>query len=320
MKLKSFLLTLVISSTQVHSEDSYSYSLDGTNSRNLQKRKNENCDLSGEISCKIIADDTDCRDLDIRKDLCKELPVMMNYTFCNNEQLPEDKIIVLPSLSYTNLYEISRKPLSFSTLQAGTCKSELRREVIDTCKRNRVNGEMKLEGWKTFRENFGNYCHVYKHYFPKINKFTLEPTPSPLPAPKFNVVTLCFLEDFKGSKNFIVPCDNINIQYFLDSYNENNNYERNVQYQFIIQSSTDETVKVDDIIVILEDDRFIVEGPENSVFIPKGNDVKLAELTKEVDFSEFSGEQYELSSEVRVTGLNSGNTISMSGFESFTVP
>lgn len=319
MKLKSLFLALAISSTQVRSDESHSFSND--QSRDLQKKKNENCDLSGEISCNVIADGTDCSDLNIRIDQCKELPVMMNYTFCNNEQVPEDKIIVLPSISYTNLYEISRKPLSFSTLQAGSCKSELRREIVDTCKRNRVNGDMKLEGWKTFKQNFGSYCHVYKHYFPKINKFTLEPTSPPLPAPTFNVAILCFLEDLKGSKNFIVPCDDMNIQYFSDSFtNELFNYERNVQYQFIIQSSSSETIKVDDIIVVLDNDRFIVEVPEDSVFIPEGKEVKVAEFTKEVDFSEFSGEQFELSSEITVTGLKSGQTISKSTVEAFTVP
>lgn len=322
MKLKILFLALASSTVQadlMQTNETFSFALEDQ-SRGLEKSKNENCNISGEISCKVIGDNRDCRDLNIRKDKCKELPIMMNYTFCNNQQLPAEKVIIIPSLSFQSLYE-KRNRLSFATLPAGTCKSELRRGVVDTCTRNRVNADMKLEGWKSFTENFGNYCHLYKHYFPRINRFTLAPTPSPHPAPKFNVIIMCFLEDFKGSENYIVPCEDMDIDYFLNSHkSESIDFERNVMYKYIIQSLAGETIKVEEISATLDDETFIIEDPEGSRFIEKGESVTVAKFTKNVDFSDFSGEDFGISSDITVTGLKSGMTSSITETDSFTVP
>ena len=342
MKLKTLLLVVASSTVQadlMQTNETFAFALEDQ-SRGLQQSRNQDCNISGEISCKVIGDNRDCRDLNIRKDKCKMLPIRMNFTFCNNQQLFADKIVILPSLSFQSLYE-KRTRLSFATLPAGTCKSELRRGVVDTCTRNRVNADMKLEGWKRFRQNYGNYCHLYKHYFPKINKFTLAPTQSPLPAPSFSVITKCFLEDVKGSKNFVVKCDDMDIEYFLNSLKsqfqrklvdtaviveegvveaESIDFERNVKYEFIIQSDTGEMIKVDGISVNLDDETFIIEVPEGSQFIEKGTQVSIGDFAKKVDFSDFSGEEFEISSEITVTGLNSGQATSVVSAETFTVP
>ncbi len=99
----------------------------------------------------------------------------MNYTYCNDEDLIANKIILLPSKTYGKLYK-DKISLDNSDLPAGQCRSILQLGEVDTCSRNYVNAEMKIEGWKSFQDNSGSYCHLYKHYFPRIHKWTDAPT------------------------------------------------------------------------------------------------------------------------------------------------
>ncbi len=108
----------------------------------------------------------------------------MNYTYCNNEEVQVmNKIIILPSLTYADLYESNRINLQTSDLAAGECRSVLQYGEVDTCTRGRVNAQMKIEGWKGASETSGNYCHLYRHYFPKIVKYTNIPTAVPSEIP-----------------------------------------------------------------------------------------------------------------------------------------
>ena len=102
MKLKTLLLVVASSTVQadlMQTNETFAFALEDQ-SRGLQQSRNQDCNISGEISCKVIGDNRDCRDLDIRKDKCKMLPIRMNFTFCNNQQLFADKIVILPSLSF----------------------------------------------------------------------------------------------------------------------------------------------------------------------------------------------------------------------------
>ena len=71
MNLKSFLL---LSSAFMSSD----VLAQGQEERKL---KNENCSISGDISCTVINDGTDCRDLNIRLDQCKKIKVLMDPNF-----------------------------------------------------------------------------------------------------------------------------------------------------------------------------------------------------------------------------------------------
>ncbi len=268
---------------------------------------------------------TDCKDLIIQMDECEKLPVLMNYTFCNHEVLAADQIIVLPSLSYTDLYEQDRKRLVISTLPAGQCRSQMKAGIVDTCTRNRVNADMKLEGWKKFRRNYGHYCHVYKHYFPLIRKV--------LPRPSFEVVTLCYVESVKGNGDFTVPCDDIDLEYFLNSLRvmmnrdvitgtstNNVDYERNVKYEFVVKSSTGEEVTVDDIKVTIDGETFVIPVADGKINIPKGGSISVGEFQKEIDFSKYSGGNLEVTSDITVTGKESGQLTTKTTAKAVSVP
>ncbi len=343
MNLKALVFALFSSSSVVlgqylYDEDDYSRQLQ------TQTRKNEDCDISGSISCRVISDGTDCRDLNIRLDQCKKIRVMMNYTFCNHEPLPADKIVIIPSKSYTNIYESFKERLSFAAVPASSCRSELKARIVDTCRRNRVNADMKLEGWKTKRPNYGSYCHVYKHYFPRINKYTIGPTPSPLPAPSFQVITLCFLETIKGGGDYSIPCEELDLDYFLDSFarmlgnrrrslqqgleivagtegGENDiDFERGLRYQFVIESQTGEEVTVDEIKVYIDGEEFVIATRGDNITVGSGQELLVGEFTKEVDFADYSDDDFEISSTITATGAQSGSATSESVQDIYYIP
>ncbi len=47
--------------------------------------QNFNCEVSVDIDCFVVSDQSDCKDLYIRRDLCDTIDVMMNYKYCNLE-------------------------------------------------------------------------------------------------------------------------------------------------------------------------------------------------------------------------------------------
>ena len=177
MKIPYFCILALLN--RVHAKEEASldrFDFDSSNSRSLQGW-NQDCALSGSISCTVIADNSDCMDIGpIRKDLCGEIPIRMEYTYCNGETLPANKILILPKLSFLDLYEENTQSLAHTEIPAGQCKSTFQNGIVDTCVRGRVNAELEVEGWKEFEMNYGNYCHIYVHYFPKIEK-----VPAPLP-------------------------------------------------------------------------------------------------------------------------------------------
>lgn len=112
--------------------------------------------------------------------MCGTLPVVLNYTFCNDEVFDENRIKLLPSITYGALYNSNRIGLGTSDLAAGKCRTVFQYGEVDTCTRKWVNAEMKIEGWRGFIGNYGNYCFLYKHYFQRITTFTSEPTTAPI--------------------------------------------------------------------------------------------------------------------------------------------
>jgi hypothetical protein len=299
-------------------------------SRSLFKSKNRNCKFSASITCHVRDEEkTDCKDLNIRTDRCGELPILMNYTYCNNEINEANRIIILPSLAYAKLYETERVKLNTDPLRAGKCRSILQRTKTDTCKRNRVNADMKIEGWKKFRRNYGSYCHVYKHYFPKINKF------DPPIAPEYEVIANCFLENGKGTKDYSIPCETLNPDYFnnrrrLRSLQEfelvevevesDIDFSRNIFYEFIISSNAEETVKVNEISILLDNERTTLKDDSDNIVVGAGETKVVATYSKLVDFSTYSGDAFELGSVIRVTGVNSGESTVETNAETIQVP
>jgi hypothetical protein len=310
-----------------------------------QKNKNRNCDFRGEITCRTL----DSRDLDcamippIRKDLCKPIPIEMSYKYCNDETDPINKIILLPSLSYADLYEENKIKVNTSDLMPGKCHTVKQQGQIN-CSRGRVNAEMKLEGWKTRRKNYGSYCHVYKHYFPKINRFTLPPTVSPskvptpaptYPEPDYEMIADCFLENGKGTQEYTVPCSEMGLDYFqgngrrflqegewvkVEEEVEDPDFERNIKYEFSIASNTDETVQVNEIFLKLDGERTSIISESDNVLVLPGETKVVADYAKLIDFADYSGVAFELESKVTVTGKESEIVTTKVQLESISVP
>lgn len=297
------------------------------NGRYLQGSKNRNCEFTGSISCTVLSDNSDCKDLYIRKDLCSKIDVMIDYQYCNNETEQKNKILFIPSLTFAELYEEERINLQHDTLEAGTCRSTRQRGIVDTCTRNRINADMKIEGWKESNQNFGSYCHVYQHYFPKINKYTKAPTQAPTKAPVFqsppqyDLIVECMLENFKGSGAYSIPCDQLDFDYFVNSQppGEELDFVRGINYDFIIKSETGEKVRVNDISV--NDNGTIKNVISNQdVLVPPGDEVLVAQFTEPVDFGAYSGDTFKMDAIADVVGLESGKSAARTTLNAFEVP
>jgi hypothetical protein len=163
-----------------------------------------NCIVTAQISCTALKDNAylNCDELFIRKDRCGPLDVMMQYKYCNKEP---QKIIFRKPLTEASLYDDFDLKLDERDLPGNECRTMSLQRTIDTCRRNWISASIKIEGWKDYFENTGNYCFVYKHYFPKINKYpapTDKPTSEEIPMlpPAIELNTLCFLETFVGKK------------------------------------------------------------------------------------------------------------------------
>jgi hypothetical protein len=297
-------------------------------SRSL-KDKNVNCDFSGKISCKVLdGNNTDCADMNIRRDKCSEVTILLTFTYCNDETDPDNRIVIIPSLTYGDLYKSNRFQLNTDPLRHGKCRNFLKTGKVDTCTRNRVNAEMKIEGWKKFRRNYGSYCHIYEHYFPKINKY------DPPVAPEYEVTVKCFLENGKGTEDFSIPCDDLGPDYFekrrlralqvglegVTVVETEVDYSRNVKYEFIIRSNAVETVRVDEISVLLDEVKTIIADTSDNIIVLPDQTITVASYETLVDFGTYSGDKFELGSSVIVTGLKSGQSTTEMSTETISVP
>ena len=294
------------------------------NGRHLQGSKNRNCEFTGSISCQVLSDGSNCDDLYIRTDLCSKIDVMIEYRYCNNETLEKNKILFIPELSFAELYEEERIELQHTTLEANTCRSTMQRGIVDTCVRNRINADFKIEGWKESEENFGSYCHAYQHYFPKINKYTKPPTPAPVfqSPPQYDLIVNCKLEMVKGGGAYTIPCDQLDYDYFVTSQPPGDgaiDFVRGINYEFIIKSETGEKVKVNDI-TITENGTPKTIFSNKDVLVPPGDQVLVTQYSDDVDFGAYSGDEFELGAEVTVTGLESGRNAVKTKINAFDVP
>jgi hypothetical protein len=296
-------------------------------SRSL-KDKNVNCNFTGEITCTVVDEQkTDCADMNIRKDLCSEVTILLKYTYCNQETDPNDKIMIIPSLTYADLYTSNKFQLNTDPLHPGKCRNYVQTGKVDTCKRNRVNAAMEIEGWKRFKNNYGSYCHIYKHYFPLINKY------DPPVAPEYEVIAKCFLENGKGTEDYTIPCDNLDPDYFktrrlrslqwiegVTVVESDIDYSRNVRYEFIIVSNAVETVKVNEISVLLDEVKTVLADDSDNISVLPNETITVASFEKLVDFGTYSGDKFELGSVIIVTGVKSGQSTTEMKTETITVP
>ena len=291
------------------------------NARSLQNSSNQGCSLSGTISCIVLSDNSDCEDIVVRKDLCQTVPIVMKYTYCNEEVLSFNKIVIFPSNTYANLYGINRIRLDSSDLQPGQCRSIYQSGEVDTCTRSRVNAEMKVEGWKQYINNYGSYCNLYKHYFPRLIKYTKSPTSAPIYLyPNFTLVLRCYLETTRGGKMFSVPCDQLSSDYFFKSAQpqEGFDYKRNIKYQFMVINHGNEVIQMNDISVLLGDERNTVFG--DRVLIQANSRRVVASFIKLVDFYTYSEQVFSLFAETSAIGAISGNEVKKVEIDSFPVP
>ena len=303
--------------------------------RKLQvSNKNRNCDFTGEISCVVKSDQSDCADIYVRKDLCNVVPIRMNYTYCNEETDPANQIILLPSLTFAELYETDRITLDTTPLQPGTCRSVFQDGLVDTCVRKRINADMKLEGWKIFRRNYGAYCHIYRHYFPKVTTWTLNPTPAPTSEPTiaptfsdpdFQVIAECNLEAGQNTGNFSVPCSELDMDYFIQSRRRRStgggtDFVRSIKYEFAISSQAGEIITADEITVTLDNTTNTIVENSNPIAVGPGETKDIANLQASVDFAKYSGADFEVEYYVQVTGQGSGKTDIQTFKTGFAVP
>ena len=313
----------------LHIEPYSSRSLQGK--KKEKERKNENCAIWGYMSCKVKGSGQDCTSISIPGDeRCRPLNIEMNYTVCNNETLPENEIILLPSLTYYDLYEQGKIRPKLPAVKAGECVHIIQEGTIE-CFRNRVNAQMMFEGWKAYRRNYGSYCHYFQHYFPKLNKFTRSPTSSPTLAPQiappaYRVVAECFLEEIKGGGIYSVPCEELGLEYFKKSTPKARaipsaiDFARTVQYQVIIQSNVEETVNVTEVSVYLDGVQvpIITEDDNNQVF--PGETKMVADFSQAVNFAAYSGKKYDLNVTVEALGVQTGKGFYENKYYSTDVP
>lgn len=277
--------------------------------------------MSGTISCKVLSDNSNCEDIIVRKDLCQTVPIVMEYTYCNEEVLSFNKIVILPSTTYASLYGANRISLDNSDLPSGKCRSIYQSGEVDTCTRSRVNAEMKVEGWKQFINNNGSFCNVYKHYFPKLVKYTKATTSARIQLyPNFTLVLRCHLETTRGGKMFSVPCDQLSSDYFTKSarLQERFDYKRNIKYQFMVINHGSEAIQMNDISVLIGDERRTVFG--NQVLVQANSRRVVASFIELVDFYLFSERLFYLFAETSAIGVISGNEVTKSESDSFPVP
>ena len=286
--------------------------------RHLQTDANPgfNCLVTAEIDCFVVSDNSDCKDLNVRRDLCSTIDVMMSYTFCNKE---DEQIVLRPELTEASFYNDFSLTLDTSNVKPKECRTMYRQLRIDTCKRNWIVASLKIEGWKQFFKNTNNYCFVYTFYYPPIRKYDA-PTPAPLPniplvPPEIISNTVCYLETFVGSGEFTFPCQNLDLEYFANSLDQSGNkqrvsstqvstYKRNIKIVIIVENKSNEDLDLLNASVTIVDDFYKVVSPDDNVVVTTVEPLLIPQEFA-IDFADFSGQSIDIISEILTRGQKS---------------
>ncbi len=295
----------------------------GSNNRSLNQSKQQNCAISGSISCKVLSGDihTDCKDIRAREDLCHTIPILMTYTYCNDEVLKKNVIIIDPSLTSGTLYANNRVSLDSSDLQAGKCRSVQQFGEINTCTRSNINAAMQVNGWKSFKHNAGSYCSLYNHYSHTINKFNKASTQALVPLqPDYTLSLRCHLESFRENNIFSVPCDEISQKYFDNSSPAKGQFDyiRNVKYEFIVRNQGNETIKISSMAILIENTENTIFG--NEVLVETSQQRIVATFTKTVNFSSYFGKVFSVQADISAVGVMSNDVITKRATNGLSIP
>ncbi len=202
---------------------------DSISVRSLQSlnRRNFNCKVSTDVKCFLLGDGRKCEDLEpVRKDLCGELDVKMEYKYCN---LQSETVILRKTHTEISFYDDFSLTMDERDMAPNECRTFYKTLQLNTCQRNWFIASLKLEGWKGYNGNPLNYCYSYFHYYKPIEKYdspvtsapTSKPTSKNIPIIRdfdFSFQCLCYLETTIGSGHYTVPCEDISLQYFTASF------------------------------------------------------------------------------------------------------
>lgn len=272
-----------------------------------------NCIITAEIDCTVVSDNSDCKDLNIRKDQCGMIDVMIHYKYCNGQ---DDPILLRDELTQASFYDDFSLTMNKATMQAMECKNMYKQRKIDTCKRNWIVASLKVEGWKKFRENQDNYCFVYTHYLPPIKKYDAPagPTSQPSAMPPFTgnpVISseiLCYLETFIGTGVYTIPCQDLNLEYFQKSLNSSGaieipDYKRKMKILFVVQNLSEENIDIIRAQISMDNtnDTFNIVDPSDNVVLEAEEPLVLPQVF-DVDFAGFAGETIDIGTNMLLRG------------------
>ena len=112
---------------------------------------NEDCYVTSNISCKIIADGRDCFEIIPKPQSCETIEVLFKFSYCNTKNRVDESLetafhYVGGEMNVENGKLLS-EPIDDGTLDPETCRIVGHVSKIDSCLRH-LEASMEVEAWE----------------------------------------------------------------------------------------------------------------------------------------------------------------------------
>ena len=250
------------------------YNITSSDSRYM---KQKTCSVSANVQCKVQKDNSNCKDIIVKPGECGMVPVVFKFKYCN-----ENKEFTVNFKKRKTVGKIYNSKVSVNTrpLPPLKCRTKKVDYIVDTCDRNRIHSQLKVEAKIPIYGE--NYCYDFFFYSKRIKKLqaieipTREPT---IQEPNIELVLECYVESNPGSGIFDKECEDLDdtdfqasfdYRYLQDTSNPPEDDTRHMKFMFVhkFANKSYKDVFVDNFTVYFNDKDFVLLKGHNLTIPP----------------------------------------------------
>ena len=290
--------------------------------------KGENCFPTASVQCKLRSDNSKCEDIIVQPGECGIVPVQYQFKFCNTNK--KHTISLKKNKTFGQIFN-KKITVNTNDLPPGKCRTKKVNYKLNTCKKKRVNGQLKVEGKIPVQGD--DYCYAFGFYSKQIKK--LEAVTKP---PDVSLSLECYVESDKGSGDYDKECDDLEVEDFLASQSDSSTTRRDLQesstesddgadaffkdFLFIykLNNDSDEEVLISDVTVLFNELEFeLVDFGDNVTVAPNALFTSAGDVVN-VDLTEFNGDAVSIGGEATAVGEVSDLTVSVDIEKGLPIP
>ena len=273
--------------------------------------KGDNCFPTASVTCKLQSDNSKCDNIIVQPGECGIVPVQYKFKFCNTNK--KETITLKKNKTFGKIFN---KKISVNTndLPPGKCRTKKVNYKLNTCTKQRVNGQLKVEGKIPIQQG-DDYCYGFDFYSKQIKK--LEAATKP---PDVELTLECYVESEKGSGNYDKECDDLEVEDFSQSVSNDgttrtrrnleesdggsegeDSFIKDFLFIYALKNDSGEDVLINDVTVLFNEMEFELADFGEKMTIPSNKNFTSVGDVVSVDLTAFNGESMSIGGKASLT-------------------